>query len=362
MARDRKNVGIGVIGTGKIGMQRARLAAQHPSVDYLAVMDIDHHRAEAVGKSLDADLIATSVDELVNDERVDAVVISTAEPFHLDPSLAALASGKPILIEKPIALTLADADKIVAAVDAAGVDARVGYSMRYLQKYSVAWDNVSNGKLGNVVGITGRVYSTRAQGLAILRRSAAATPVIDIVTYLVDVANWYLAPHVPVEVVSRGHGTVFRENGFDCDDIAFSMIRYSDGTVADLGVCYMLPMGFPTAGQSIRFEVFGTDGALMVDDDHRDQMLYSEHGYQNTYATDQEMNFAFLGSRTTGEWVGDTMFGRLANETRAWLDNLITGTDCHLTTVEEARRVLAVTVAIEESLRTGSSVDVQQRG
>ncbi len=361
MARERKNIGIGVIGTGKIGMQRARLAAQHPSVDYLAVMDIDHDRAEAVGRSLDADLIATSVDELVNDERVDAVVISTAEPFHLEPSLAALAVGKPILIEKPIAITLADADKIVAAVDASAVDARVGYSMRYLQKYSVAWDNVSQGKLGDVVGITGRVYSTRAQGLAILRRSAAATPVIDIVTYLVDVASWYLAPHVPVEVVSRGHGTVFRENGFDCDDIAFSMIRYSDGTIADLGVCYMLPMGFPTAGQSIRFEVFGTDGALMIDDDHRDQMMYSEHGYQNSYATDQEMNFAFLGSRTTGEWVGDTMFGRLANETRAWLDNLITGTDCHLTTVEEARRTLAVTVAIEESLGTGSNVEIQQR-
>jgi len=362
MTRDRRKIGIGVVGTGKIGMQRARLAAQHPSVDYLAVMDIDHERARTVGEDLDADHIASSVDELVNDERVDAVVISTAEPFHLDPTLAALAAGKPILIEKPIALTLADADRIVDAVAAAGVDARVGYSMRYLQKYSVGWDSVSHGKLGNVVGITGRVYSTRAQGLAILRRSAAATPVIDIVTYLVDVASWYMAPHVPVEVVSRGHGTVFRENGFDCDDIAFSMIRYSDGTVADLGVCYMLPKGFPTAGQSIRFEVFGTDGALMIDDDHRDQMLYSEHGYQNTYATDQKMNFAFLGSRTTGEWVGDTMFGRLANETRAWLDNLITGTACHLTTVEEARGVLAVTLAIEESLDTGRSVSVSNLG
>ena len=90
----------------------------------------------------------------------------------------------------------------------------------------------------------------------------------------------------------------------------------------------------------------------MIDDDHRDQMLYTEHGYQNTYATSQEMNFAFLGSRTTGEWVGDQMFGRLANETRAWVDHLATGSGCYLTTVEEARRVLAVTLAIEKSLAT----------
>lgn len=361
MARDRQKVGIGVIGVGKIGVQRARLAAQHPSVGYLAVMDIDHDRATSVGDDLNADNIALSIDELVNDERVDAVIVSTAEPFHLEPSLAALSAGKPLLIEKPLALTLGDADAIIAAAAAVDVDARVGYSMRYLQKYSVGWDNIRQGKLGDVVGIAGRVYSTRAQGLAILERSAAATPVIDIVTYLVDVASWYLAPSVPVEVVSRGHGTVFRENGFDCDDIAFSMIRYDDGTVADLGVCYMLPMGFPTTGQSIRFEVFGTDGALMIDDDHRDQMMYSEHGYQNTYATAQEMNFAFLGSRTTGEWVGDTMFGRLANETRAWLDGLVTGAESHLTTLEHARGVLAVTLAMEESLATGRPVEIDQR-
>ena len=360
MARDRKNIGIGVIGVGKIGVQRARLAAQHPAVDYLAIMDEDPDRANEVGAETNADNIAGSIDELVDDERVDAVIVSTSEPFHLDPALAALRAEKPLLIEKPIALTLIDADAIIDAAKVAGVDARVGYSMRYLQKYSVGWDNIRQGKLGEIVGITGRVYNSRTAGLTILRRSAEATPVIDIVTYLVDVACWYMAPHVPVEVVSRGHGTVFRENGFDVDDIAFSMIRFSNGTVVDAGVCYMLPEDFPTSGQSIRFEVFGTDGALMIDDDHRDQMLYAKSGYVNTY-TEQELNFAFLGSRTTGEWVGDTMFGRLANETRAWIDNLVTGTPSYLTTVQDARTVLAVTLAIEESLSSGQAVKIEQQ-
>ena len=356
MSRARRDIGLGVVGTGKIGLQRARLAAQHPAVDFLALMDADHAKAVGVGEDLDADLVTETVAEMAGDERVDAIVVSTSEPNHAGPALEALESGKPILIEKPLALTLDDADRIIAA--AGDTDVRVGYSMRYLQKYSVGWDNVASGKLGHVVGLTGRVYSSRAQGLTILNRSASATPVVDIVTYLVDVACWYLSPQVPVEVVSRGHGTVFREHGFDVDDVAWSMIRFSDGTVVDLGVCYMLPKSFPTTGQSIRLEVFGTEGALLIDDDHRDQMLYSEHGYQNTYATDQEMNFAFLGSRTTGEWVGDQMFGRLANETRAWVDHLATGSGCYLTTVTEARRVLAVTLAIEESLETGAAVPI----
>lgn len=360
MARTRKHIGVGVIGVGKIGVQRARLAALHPSVDYLAVMDADAGRAASVGAELEADLVADSVEQLVADERVDAIVVSTAEPFHLEPSLAVLDAGKPLLIEKPLALTLEDGAKIVAAAKAAKIDVRVGYSMRYLQKYSVGWDNIRQGKVGEVVGITGRVYSSRAQGITILKRAAAATPVIDVATYLVDVAGWFLAPQVPIEVVSRGHGRVFREHGFDVDDVAWSMIRFSDGTVVDVGVCYMLPEKFPTTGQSIRFEVFGTDGALLIDDDHRDQMLFTEEGYRNSYATHQELNFAFLGSRTTGEWVGDTMFGRLANETRAWFDHLITGVDCHLTTVEEAHRVLATTLAMEESLETGQAVRIEQ--
>jgi predicted dehydrogenase len=358
MARQRSDIGLGVIGTGKIGLQRARLAAQHPAVDFLGLMDIDRAKAVGLGEDLDADLVTDTAEELAADERIDALVVSTSEPNHTGPALAAIATGKPVLIEKPLALTLEDADEIIAAAQESGSEVRVGYSMRYLQKYSVGWDNVASGKIGHVVGLTGRVYSSRAQGLTILNRSEHATPVVDIVTYLVDVAGWYLAPQVPVEVVSRGHGTVFREHGFDVDDVAWSMIRFSEGTVVDLGVCYMLPQSFPTTGQSIRFEVFGTEGALMIDDDHRDQMLYTEHGYQNTYATHQEMNFAFLGSRTTGEWVGDQMFGRLANETRAWVDHLATGSGCYLTTVEEARRVLAVTLAIEESLATGEAVPI----
>jgi hypothetical protein len=54
------------------------------------------------------------------------------------------------------------------------------------------------------------------------------------------------------------------------------------------------------------------------------------------------------------------MFGRLANETRSWIDYLASGSDCHLTTVQEARRVVAVTSAIEQSLATGESVPIDQ--
>jgi hypothetical protein len=119
-------------------------------------------------------------------------------------------------------------------------------------------------------------------------------------------------------------------------------------------------MAFPTTGQSIRFEMFGSEGVLLIDDDHRDQIMYSEHGYQNAYATAQEVNLAFLGSRTSGEWAQGKMFGRIADETRAWLDHLTVGTPCHLTTGPEALVTLAAMLAIEEASRTGETVRVER--
>ena len=101
------------------------------------------------------------IDDLVSDDRVDAVIISTSEPFHLDPALAAIESRQ------------ADPDREAARPHTRrrrqdrcrgtgdGGRAPVGYSMRYLQKYSVGWDNIRQGKLGHVVGIAGRVYNSR---------------------------------------------------------------------------------------------------------------------------------------------------------------------------------------------------------
>jgi len=352
----KRQIGLAIIGCGRMGSHRARLAAQHAGVRFLALADIDEGRLAALGRATGAHILSTSADEVVDHPDVDAVVVSTPEFLHVEPTLRALASGKSVLVEKPLAMTLEDADKIIAATKTSEAELRVGYSMRYLQRYFVGWDQVRSGAIGDIVGGTARVYNTRANGLAILRRSAEATPVIDVLTYLVDMSCWYMGNNEPVEVVSRGHGRVFREHGFDIDDATWALLTFADGAVMSLGVCYMLPAGFPTTGQSVRFEVFGTDGVLLIDDDHRDQILYTEDGYFNAYTSDQKINLAFLGSRTSGEWAQNTMFGRLANETRAWLDSLTAGGPCHISTATEARRTLAVTLAIEESGRSGQQV------
>jgi predicted dehydrogenase len=359
--RQRKSIGVGVIGAGRIGTHRARLTAEHPGVDYLRIADIDLDAAQRLAATANADFVDDQPLDVVEDPQVDVVIVSTPEFAHVDAALAAIAAGKPVLVEKPLSLDLPGGSKMVAEALAAEVDLRVGYSARYLQRYFVSRDQVQQGKIGEVVGGWSRVYSSRAQGLAILGRSVHATPVMDIMTYLVDLIGWYLGESVvPVEAVARGHGVIFREAGYDVDDVTSATLTYSDGSVFGFDVCYALPMSFPTTGQSIRLEMFGSEGALLIDNDHRDQILYSEEGYRNAYVAEQEVNMVFLGSRTPGEWAQGRMFGRIADETRAWLDHHTVGSPCHLTTGPEALVTLAATLAIEEASQTGESVRVER--
>lgn len=346
----RREIGLAVVGTGKIGEHRARLAAEHAGVVRLMLVDADPGKAALLAESIGAE--STDLDSALRS--VDAVIVSTPEGLHREPVTAALEAGKHVLVEKPIALDLEDADAMLAMAG----DLRVGYSMRYAQRYAVAKQELDEGKIGTVVGGLARVYDTLAVGRAILDRSPQASPVADILTYAVDILLWYL-PGRPVEVVARSHGTILRAEGHDVDDVAFALLTFDDGTVFDLAVSYSLPAGYPIAGLATRFEILGDAGVLFVTEDHGDQVMYTEQGYDNAYV-DQHLDLAYLGSRTSGEWALGRMFGRVADETRAWLDHLTTGAPCHITTGPQARQVLAVTTAIEKSARNGQAVTIDR--
>jgi hypothetical protein len=97
-------LGIGVIGCGSIGSLRAEIASRHPSIRHLAVCDVLEERARAVADFTGAEACYRDHLELVNDEKVDGVIVASTEDAHVAPTLAAIQAGKPVLVEKPLAL------------------------------------------------------------------------------------------------------------------------------------------------------------------------------------------------------------------------------------------------------------------
>ena len=356
-----KRLGIAVIGSGRIGTLRAQLAAKHPAVDFLAVSDADPAKAKALAEQTGANVHSTDNDEIIAHRDVNAVFVSTPENEHMKPIVAALKLGKPVLVEKPIALSLADAETILQTLKETNGMLRVGYSRRFKDCFLRAKEQMLHERLGRVIGGTARVYNSRAQALAILKRDPHATPVVDVLTYYVDLMCWFLEGNPPVEGVARAQSGIFKAAGYHDDDVTWAIVTFADGAVVNLGVSYSLPARYPTLGQMDRVELLGAEGTMIIDDDHMDHILYSDRGVPHAYVPDHAVNMAFLGSNTAGDWAVGNFWGPLGNETRAWLDYLSTGAASVHTTPDQALVNLETTIAIEESVRTGNAVRLLNR-
>ena len=159
----QNNIGIAVVGAGRIGTLRARLASKHPSVGYLAISDKDPERAKALAEQAGADRHSGSNEDVIADPRVTAVIVSTPEQEHTEPILQALRLRKPVLVEKPIGFSLSDADRILTTLYETKGDLRVGYSRRYKECFLRAKEQMRHQRLGKIVGGTARVYNSRAR-------------------------------------------------------------------------------------------------------------------------------------------------------------------------------------------------------
>jgi predicted dehydrogenase len=352
----RSELGIAVVGAGRIGTLRARLAAKHPCVKFIAVSDRDPQRAKALADQAGADFHSGDNFEVIERPEVDAVFVSTPEGEHSAPVRRALELGKPVLCEKPIALTLKDADDMLETLRKTGGKLRIGYSRRFKECFLRAKEQMVHARLGKVVGGLARVYNSRAQTFAILKRDPHATPVLDVLTYYVDLMCWFLDGNRPVEVVARGQHGIFKEAGYSAHDATWAIVTFADGAVVNFGISYALPAKFPTQGQSDRVELLGTEGTMLIDDDHKDHLLYTEKGIPHPYVPGHSLELVFLGSNTAGDWALGDFWGPLGNETRAWLDHLVTGAPTAHTTPEQARVNLETTIAIERAVATGKPV------
>ena len=124
-------IGLAVVGSGRIGTLRARLAARHPAVNFLAVSDIDPANAKKLAEKAGADFYSGSNDEIIARPEVTAVIVSTPEGEHAAPVRKALSLGKPVLVEKPITTTVAEATDLIDTARRANRILQVGHLERF---------------------------------------------------------------------------------------------------------------------------------------------------------------------------------------------------------------------------------------
>ena len=142
-----------VVGAGYWGPNLARNLRSHPDWRLDAVCDLDHERASRVAGSQTGVDVETSFERLLERPGLDAVLIATPPHTHARLALAALAAGKHVLVEKPIASSVADGEAMVAAADAAGLVLMVDHTFCYTPAVEYLRDSIARGLIGDVLYI-----------------------------------------------------------------------------------------------------------------------------------------------------------------------------------------------------------------
>src|SRR6201988_2253733 len=148
MRKNAKGVGLAIIGAGRVGLFRGEVAARHPAVEWIGIAELNHNRGGDVAARIGADFVTTSHRELLARPEVNAVLISTDEHLHVEPILAAVERGVPMLIEKPLATDLAQSARVLKAITDAKLDAVVGYTQRFRRKWLGPQEKVRTGAAG----------------------------------------------------------------------------------------------------------------------------------------------------------------------------------------------------------------------
>lgn len=143
---------VGVIGTGGMGMLHARHVAESGGHTLAAVMDADRGRAEAAAAGHGGCAVFTDVLELIGSDEVEAVIVASPDHMHAPLALACLAAGKPVLVEKPLALELDDARGVVEAEVAIGRRlVQLGFMRHYDPAHLGIRHTLDEGTLGTLM-------------------------------------------------------------------------------------------------------------------------------------------------------------------------------------------------------------------
>jgi predicted dehydrogenase len=339
-----KQIGVAVIGTGWCGGIRAETLARHALVKSLHLAEIKPERLAELKGKLNPASATTDYKPLLANREIEAVYISaTPESTHYPIARDALAAGKHVFLEKPIALTLVEADELIATAKAKGLKFTIGYSQRFNAKYAYVRKSIRDGTIGKPVTALVSRHVTRTLGTKISGRSKLSPAAME-ATHDLDFVFWCLEPAKPVRVYSQvNYGAMRAMSGGDVPDQQWVMVTMDSGVSVVVGGGWSLPLGYPNFSTTW-IEMIGTDGAVMVDDSHRDVVL-------NTVQKGMQLPMSTM----PGEFVDHTYAGAMAPETVHFLEAVAYDRPV-LVTPEHARMVMEVYIAADISAERNEAV------
>ena len=343
-------IGVAIVGTGWCGGIRAETCAAHPLVRSLHLAETRPERLAEIERATGAASAVADYRGLLGSSEIDAAyVCATPETTHFPIARDWLAAGKHVFLEKPIALTLAEADELIALARKHRLKFTIGYSQRFNPKYAYVRKAIRDGALGRPVSALVSRHITRGLGHKISRRVRLSPAAME-ATHDLDFVLWCLEPAQPVRVYSQVNFGAMRDAGAEgVPDTQWITVTLDSGMSFVVGAGWSLPPGHPNFSTTW-IEMVGTEGAVMVDDSHRDVVV-------NTMREGMRLPLSSM----PGERVEHTFAGPMAAETVHFLEACALDRPV-MVAPEHARLVMEVYLAADLSAERNAPVALPLEG
>ncbi|MBM3888228.1 MAG: Gfo/Idh/MocA family oxidoreductase [Verrucomicrobia bacterium] len=323
-----------VIGLGWFGEKHCEALAGIPHVELHALCTRTESRLKEVAKTFGVKKTYTDYNKLLADREVDAVSVVTMWDQHTAPTLAALKAGKHVFLEKPMASTVADCEKIVKAAKASSKNFMVGHICRFNPRYAAAKDAIAEGKIGKIVSMYARRNIPAFVGASVLPKIG---PIIGDGVHDTDLMLWYSG----AKVVSAYAQTV-NVRKLKNPDLGWTMYRFDSGAIGVLEDVWFLPD--TTAFQiDERMEIIGTEGSIHIHETHPNFSIVDKTGW---HSPDTTYWPSLHGVRA----------GALREELSYFATCVLEGRKPTVITPEESAAAVRACLAAEESAATGKIV------
>jgi UDP-N-acetylglucosamine 3-dehydrogenase len=333
----------GIVGMGYMGDRYARVLRRSAPAHLVGVCDSVAERAEAAGRAFDVPSY-TTVEELLTHQPVQVLFVCGPEDAHVLPCLAALERGIAVLVEKPLATTVADGERICAAARAHSAVLSVGHLLRFDTRYALAKEAVDAGRLGAVQSLHARRWNGRD---AQVRLQGRCSLPLFLGVHDYDLVRWFAGAE-PVRVYAESRRTLLAAQGFAVEDTSIALISFANGALACVEEGWIMPRGHP-GGFEQRLDVLGERGMVTV--------AGSPSGL--TVMDDERAQWPDTALWPAIEEGG--VGGTLALELASFLNAVATGRP-PLVSGEDGLAAVRMAKAVEQSAATGLPVELPAPG
>lgn len=286
-------LGIGLIGTGFMGrahalaFNNARTVFELPvNVQLAALADADTERAQHCASAWGFAQAHGDWQQLIDDPQVDLVAITTPNHLHYPMAMAALAAGKAVYCEKPLAVSLEQADAMRRAARAAGVVTRVGYNYQHNPMIVLARQMIEAGELGQIISFQGEFsedfmadpaspWSWRCEvGHAGGALADLGSHLLAMARYLVGDITHVCADSQTVHAQRPASPGSSQMRPIEIDDQVHALLRFANGARGTVSSSW-LKRGYKN---HLSFEISGTQGTLAFDQERLNELRVCRAG------------------------------------------------------------------------------------